>query len=233
MTARWIALLATILLAQGVGASASAAADLSRETLMLIAPVSAAIAKVRAEQAALPPPKDDAEKLLRMRDLEQAPRAAMMAVDFQKVPPAERKAAYTAMWEQITPIDEANQKAVLEMLPPEGWFTISRYGKEASRAAFLIVQHGNVELWRRFVPVLEPLAAMGEVEGSHFALMYDRLETMEGRKQRYGSQMSCKAGKWVPAPIEAPEELDARRAKFGMEPYAGYLAKNFSGPAPC
>lgn len=223
-----------ILLAQGVAAQIMAApADLSPETRILIAPVAAAIARVRAEQAALPPPKDDAEKLLRMRDLEQAPRAAMMAVDFQKIPPAERQAANTAMWKQITPIDEANQKALLEMLPPEGWFTISRYGKEASRAAFLIVQHGNLELWRRFVPVLEPLAAKGEVEGRHFALMYDRLETNEGRKQRYGSQMSCKAGKWVAAPIEDPEGLDERRAKLGMEPYAAYLAKNYAGPAPC
>lgn len=223
-----------MLLAQGVAAQIMAApADVSPETRILIAPVAAAIAKVRAEQAALPPPKDDAEKLLRMRDLEQAPRAAMMAVDFQKIPPAERKAAYTAMWQQITPIDEANQKAVLEMLPPEGWFTISRYGKEASRAAFLIVQHGNVDLWRRFVPVLEPLAATGEVEPSQYALMYDRLETTEGRKQRYGSQMSCKAGKWVPLPIEDPDNLDARRAKAGMEPYASYLAANYSGPAPC
>lgn len=227
-------MLSAMLLAQGVAAQIVAApVEVSPETRILIAPVAAAIAKVRAEQAALPPPKDDAEKLLRMRDLEQAPRAAMMAVDFQKIPPAERKAAYTAMWQQITPIDEANQKAVLEMLPPEGWFTISRYGKEASRAAFLIVQHGNVELWRRFVPVLEPLAAKGEVEPSQFALMYDRLETTEGRKQRYGSQMRCKAGKWVPDPIENPEELDARRAKLGMEPYASYLSKNYSGPAPC
>lgn len=227
-------MLSAMLLAQGVAAQIMAApAEVSPETRILIAPVAAAIAKVRAEQAALPPPKDDAEKLLRMRDLEQAPRAAMMAVDFQKIPPAERKAAYTAMWQQITPIDEANQKAVLEMLPPEGWFTIGRYGKEASRAAFLIVQHGNVDLWRRFVPVLEPLAARGEIEPGQFALMYDRLETTEGRKQRYGSQMSCRAGKWVPDPIEDPEGLDARRAKLGMEPYASYLARNFSGPAPC
>lgn len=223
-----------MLLAQGVAAQITAApAELSPETRILVAPVGAAVAKVRAEQAALPPPKDDAEKLLRMRDLEQAPRAAMMAVDFQQIPPAERMAASTAIWQQILPIDEANQKALMEMLPPEGWFTISRYGKEASRAAFLIVQHGNVELWRRFVPVLEPLAAKGEVEPSQYALMYDRLATNEGRQQRYGSQMGCKAGKWVPDPIEDPDGLDARRAKLGMEPYASYLAKNFSGPAPC
>ncbi|PZQ58578.1 MAG: hypothetical protein DI570_17605 [Phenylobacterium zucineum] len=227
-------MLVAMLLAQSVSAQVMAApAEVSPETRILIAPVAAAIAETRAAQAALPAPKDDAEKLLRMRDLEQAPRGALGKVDFAKIPPAERKAASAAIWQQIIPIDEANQKALLQMLPPEGWFTISRYGKEASRAAFLIVQHGDVTLWRRFVPVLEPLAARGEVEGSHFALMYDRLETTEGRKQLYGSQMSCKAGKWVPAPIEAPEELDARRAKFGMEPYASYLAKNFSGPAPC
>ena len=227
-------MLIEVLLAQGVAAQIMAApADVSPETRIMIAPVAAAIAKVHREQAALPPPKDDAERLLRMRDLEQAPRAAMGAIDVSKIPAAERKNAMTAIWQQIIPIDEANQKALLAMLPPEGWFTVAKYGPEASKAAFMIVQHANPELWRRFVPVLEPLAAKGEIPGRDFAMMYDRLALSEGRKQRYGSQMSCKAGKWVPAPIEDPEGVDQRRAALGMTPFAEYVASFGTGPAPC
>ena len=215
-----------VLFAQAVAAQIMAApADVSPETRILIAPVAAAIAKVRRDQAALPPPKDDIEKLLRMRDLEQAPRAALGTIEVSKIPAADRKNAVTAIWQQILPIDEANQTALLAMLPPDGWFYASKYGKEASNAAFLIVQHSNVELWRRFTPVLEKLAKTGEVQGGQFALMYDRLALAEGRMQRYGSQMRCEGGKYVPSPLEDPEHVDQRRAEFGMTPYADYLAK--------
>jgi len=226
-------MLLTILLAQSVGAQIVAApADISPEARIAIAPVAAAIAKVRQAQAVLPPPKDDAEKLLRMVELEQAPRMAFNQIDPSKIPAADRNNALTAIWQQINSIDEANQQALLAMLPPEGWFMIDKYGKEASRAAFLIVQHANPELWRRFAPVLEPLAAKGEVAGGDFALMYDRLALSEGRKQRYGSQIKCEGGKWVPLPLEDPEGVDRRRATLGMAPQSEYLAGSANRP-PC
>jgi hypothetical protein len=222
-----------LLLAQSVAAQTiMAPAEISPEARIVIAPVAAAIARVRQEQAALPPPKTDAERLLRMRDLEQAPREALGRIDFAKIPPSDRENAMTAIWQQITPIDEANQKALLDMLPPEGWFTISKYGKEASKAAFLIVQHSDATLWRRFVPVLERLAQNGEVAGADYALMYDRLALSEGRKQRYGSQMRCEAGKWTAFPLEDADQVEERRAALKMRPYAEYLAQFASRP-PC
>jgi hypothetical protein len=204
---------------------------LSPQTQALIAPVHEAIVKARAELAALPPPKDDAEKLIRMQRLDQAPRNALQ-VDFSKIPPAERQAAGEAVWAEIRPIDEANLKALLAMLPPEGWFTISKYGPAASEAAFLIIQHSNVEQWRRFVPMMERLAPQGEVKGGDYALMYDRLALNEHRPQRYGSQMTCKAGKYVPDRLEDPDHVDARRIAIGMSPYKDYLALFANGP-PC
>jgi hypothetical protein len=222
-----------LMLVQAVAAQVMAApADLSPEARIAIAPVAAAIAEVRAKQAALPPPKDDVEKLLRMGELEQAPRVAMGKVDFLKIPIAERNNAVRAIGQQMRPIDEANQQALLAMLPPEGWFTIGKYGREASGAAFMIVQHSNPDLWRRFLPVLEPLAARGEVAGGDFALMYDRLALSEGRKQRYGSQMKCEGGKFVPMPIEDAAAVEGYRAALGMRPYAEYLA-NYAKAPPC
>lgn len=226
-------MLISVLLAQSVAAQVMAMpAEISPEARIVIAPVAAAIAKVRADQAKLPPPKDDTERLLRMRALDQAPRAAMGEIDFSKVPAADRRNATTAIWQQMIAIDEAHEKALMAMLPPEGWFTISRYGREASEAAFLIIQHSNPDLWRRFVPVLEQLAAKGEVAGGNYALMYDRLALNDGRMQRYGSQMTCKDGKYVPLPLEDPERVDERRAALGMPPYAEHL-KRFANNPPC
>jgi hypothetical protein len=62
--------------------------------------------------------------------------------------------------------------------------------------------------------------------------MYDRLALNEHRPQRYGSQMICKAGKYVPDTLEDPEHIDQRRATLGMIPYKDYLAM-FADDPPC
>ncbi len=100
------------------------------------------------------------------------------------------------------------------------------------RSNGLIVQHSDLEQWRRFVPVMEKLAAQGEVRGGDYALMYDRLALNEKRPQRYGSQMTCQAGRYAPAPIEDPDHIDDRRAALHMGPYKDYLALYADAP-PC
>ena len=218
-----------LIVALMLGASEPAA--LSPQTEALIAPVRESIEQVRARHAALPPPTSDAERLVRMGELDRAGRVVIVAMDFSKIPEAERSAALDKAAGWIEAVDQENQKALLAMVPPEGWFLRSRYGKGAG-AAFHIVQHADETLWRRFLPVLEPLVAQGEIDGQNYGLMYDRLATSEGRLQRYGSQFRCDNGKWRPYPIEDPSKLDERRAAMGfIESFDTYKTRMQSGPA--
>ena len=208
---------------------------LSAEARALIAPVAAAIAAEEARQAALPPPADDRERLERMGRLDQVGRRVWNTIDLSGLPVGERQRADAAIWRSIETVDKAHQVQLLTMVPPEGWFLRSRYGEAASSAAFLIVQHGNLEMWRRFVPVLEPLVAAGEVDGSQYGLMYDRLAVHENRPQRYGTQMTCKAGKWVidRENLEDPESADARRAAMGFRGTLAEYEALFDKYPPC
>lgn len=206
---------------------------LSPQAATLIAPVREALEAERKAQAALPPPANDAQKLERMGRLDQAGRRVIVGIDLSALPPDQQKAARTAMWAPVEAMDAENEKALLAMVPPEGWFLKSRYGDKAARAAFHIVQHADLTLWRRFVPVLEPLVAAGEVDGQSYGLMYDRLAINVGRPQRYGSQMTCKAGKYVVDRLEAPETVDERRKAMGFpETLAEYEAV-FAKYPPC
>lgn len=191
---------------------------LSAEAQALIAPVAAAIAAEEARQAALPPPADVRERLERMGQLDQVGRMAGIAVDLSGLPMEERAAAQAALWAPVSAMDEQLLAELLPLVPEEGWFTREAYGERGSKVAFLIIQHSNVEQWRRFVPVLEPLALAGEIDGQDFGLMYDRLAINEGRPQRYGTQMTCKAGKVVLdwENIEDPANVDERRAALGF-----------------
>lgn len=210
-------------------------APLSPEARALIAPVAEALAAEEARQAALPPATSDRERLERMGVLDQAGRRALNPIDLTVLPEAERGAANAAMWAPLTATDQRLLAELLVMLPPEGWFLKSVYGDRAAGAAFLIIQHSDLENWRRFVPVLEPLVAAGEVDGQSYGLMYDRLAENEGRPQRYGTQVTCKAGKWVIdwENLEDPENADARRREMGFHWTLAEYEQVFANHPPC
>lgn len=230
---RVILLLLALAIAAPAFAQALSPPSLSAEAQALIAPVGEAIAAERARQATLPPPATDSERLERMGQLDQVGRRVLTKIDLTVLPPAEIAAARKAMWAPIEVADAENQKQLLAMVPPEGWFLKSVYGVKAANAAFHIVQHSDLELWRRFVPVLEPLVAAGEVEGQSFALMYDRLAVSEGRKQRYGSQMTCVDGRWAPEPLEDPARVEELRKAMNFPwTFAEYL-EHWKTYPPC
>jgi hypothetical protein len=83
---------------------------------------------------------------------------------------------------------------------------------------WLAVQHsGNLALQQRTLTQLEPLVTARAFDGEMYGLLYDRVAGKLGRPQRYGTQLSCKDGKFVFDPIDDPENLDERRKKIGFE----------------
>lgn len=168
-----------------------------------------------------------------MRRLDQAGRMRIGEVDVSGLPPEQRVAAFAAISAVIDPIDRANQQALTAMVPPEGWFLRSRYGDEAASAAFHIVQHGDEAMWRRYLPVLEPLVASGEVEGEAYARMFDRLAISEGRPQRYGTQFACVSNRWTLAPLEDEARVEAWRAGLKIAPPLSTYVAHMAAAPPC
>lgn len=199
----------------------------------VIEAVERSIQQVHDRHAALPPPRDDAERLVRLGELDQAARKVMVATDFSQVPTADRAAMMTRIATLMDEVDAQNQAALQKLLPPEGWFLRSRYGREASGAAFHIVQHAGLELQQRFLPVLEPLVAAGEVDGQAYGLMFDRVAIQNDRPQRYGTQFRCDGGKWRPYPMESPEQVEARRSALQFPGTFAATKARFEGMPPC
>lgn len=170
-----------------------------------------------------------------MGQLDQVGRRVGVLVDLSDVSDTDQEAAQKALWAPINAVDERLSAELMTMLPPEGWFYKSIYGDKAATAAFLIVQHGDSEMQRRFVPVFEALVSKGEVDGQDYALMYDRLALNEGRPQRYGTQMICKEGSWVIDwdNLEDPEHADERRAAMNFWETLKEYEAGFSRYPPC
>lgn len=188
--------------------------------------------KVRAHQRALPPASSVPEELARRVALEQAGRRGIEAIMQSSASLSEQQAAISALWDELAPIDDDNTRYLKTVLPPDGWFRISRDGEETTRNAWLIVQHSSdrefqTEVLRR----MEPLAKNGEVRGGDYALLYDRLQVFAGRPQRYGSQATCRDGQLALHPLEDPSKLDEWRRDVGLGPLEEYKERLGVGEA--
>jgi hypothetical protein len=122
--------------------------------------------------------------------------------------------------------DHANTEWLKRMIDKSGgWPKISAVGREASQSAWLLVQHADADppFQLRALRLMEPLVAGGEVDKSNYAYLYDRVMLKIAGKQRYGTQMTCRAGKRVAQPLESESELKTRRVEAGLPPFSEYL----------
>jgi hypothetical protein len=110
-----------------------------------------------------------------------------------------------------------------EILSEHGWPGHTLVGEDGAEAAWLLLQHAilDPELMRGAVQLVELAVQTGDTEPKYFALLVDRIRTLEGQTQVYGSQHDWDdSGNLSPLPIEDVERVDARRRSVGLDPLA-------------
>lgn len=120
-------------------------------------------------------------------------------------------------------VHERNAKRLDEAMRKDGWPGRARVGKDGAEAAWRIAQHaiGWPPFMRRALALLEQAAEIEDVPRWQVAYLVDRIRTMEGREQVYGTQMDWdEKGELAPYPIEAEAQVEARRAAAGLRPLA-------------
>ena len=130
-----------------------------------------------------------------------------------------------ALWEEQTRVDARNLARLKEIVTEHGWPGPSTVGRQASSAAFLILQHSDHETQIEYLPVVKAAVKAGEFSQSHFALFQDRILVGQGKPQIFGTQLYLDdaTGKLAPYPIEDEANVDARRRELGMMPLAEYI----------
>ncbi|MFW5417771.1 hypothetical protein J0910_14260 [Nocardiopsis sp. CNT-189] len=129
-------------------------------------------------------------------------------------------------WERIAaPVDRENRAWVRGVIDRLGWPGRSLVGTGGAEAAWLLVQHCELETQERCLPLLEAAVAAGEAEPWHLAYLEDRVRCRRGLPQRYGTQYISEGG-GPPRlqPVEDPDRLDERRAAAGLGPHAEHEA---------
>lgn len=181
------------------------------------------VAKVEAKYGAYPN-QELARELWRMSMKDQA--------YYYHLKVAENKGGRTsplvyALWDLKGKINQENEERLEAIIAEHGWPKVSEVKGAAAQAAFLIIQHADLEKQKKYIGLLKAACEQGEADWPGYALMYDRIEMREGRPQLYGSQIRFNKDtqQYEPHEILDPEYVNKRRSEVGLGPIEEYLSR--------
>jgi hypothetical protein len=122
---------------------------------------------------------------------------------------------------RIKAVHEKNNAHIKEIINQYGWPGFSLVGKEGSMAAWLVVQHAvlDADFMDKCLVLLQDAINQGEAEGWCLAYLQDRVLTIYGKPQIYGTQHDIgENGIAYPLPIKEPEKVETLRKEVGLEP---------------
>ncbi|MGG5260543.1 DUF6624 domain-containing protein [Phycicoccus avicenniae] len=129
-----------------------------------------------------------------------------------------------AAWDET---DRRHGERMHAVLDEHGWPGWRLVGSDGAFAAFVLVQHADLDLplQQRGLELLTAAVGRGDADPSDLAYLLDRVRVATGQPQVYGTQWGSDAtGAPAPrTPIEDFERVDVRRAAVGLGTLAAYL----------
>lgn len=129
---------------------------------------------------------------------------------------------------RLRALHEDNARVLGAIIDRHGWPDRTMAGEKGAEAAWLVAQHAVFDLafMQRCADLVEKAVTAGTVPGWQLGFLQDRLRTLSGRPQLYGTQFERDAeGRLVSSPIEDPAGVDARRAALGLNTLAERTAE--------
>ena len=122
--------------------------------------------------------------------------------------------------------DSINILKVTHILDTQGWVGKDKIG-HATDALWLVIQHANIDVQKKYLPMLQQAAQQNDVKPEFVAMLEDRINLREGKPQRYGSQFyKGKDGKMHFSTLEDPSKVNMWRKQVGLGPIEDSASKN-------
>ena len=85
--------------------------------------------------------------------------------------------------------DSTNLEMVTQILSETGYPSKKEVGDFGSQAVWLVIQHGDLEVQKKYLPQLEEASRNGDLPPAMIAALKDRIDVREGHPQKYGTQI--------------------------------------------
>jgi tetratricopeptide (TPR) repeat protein len=137
------------------------------------------------------------------------------------------KAAIDSIWKQIDKSDSINVQRASSILNTYGWVGPDKVGSKASMTLFLVLQHSELKVQKKYFPLLKKAVDEGNAKPEWLALMEDRIAILDHEQQTYGTQLFFypKENQYIVLPLKDPDNVDIRRKKVGLGSMAEYLIR--------
>lgn len=113
--------------------------------------------------------------------------------------------------------DEQNAAPLQTILGKYGVPTYATVGVQAAKDFVIMAQHQSAKFRQEVLPKLRANVDKGQADPDSYALVYDRAQRDNAKKQLYGTQLECKPGETMhEAPIEDEDHVNQRRAELGL-----------------
>ena len=157
------------------------------------------------------PSKDLARiELESMLESDQALRAEIQAIEGMlgaKSPQAKD------LWVRQSRADQQNVKQLIQYVESNGWPSPSIVGEKAATAAFLVLQHADLQVQQKLLPLLRASAANNEFKPHRLAMLEDRIAVRTGKAQLYGTQLD--SSPWHSMPRASDSSTSLARPSSG------------------
>mgnify|MGYP006274094619 FL=1 len=121
--------------------------------------------------------------------------------------------------EEMQAIHNSNTGEIDTIMESIGYPTANKVGREASDAAWLIIQHsiGRPDVMKKSARLLEKAVREKIADPQKLAYLTNRIAVFEGRPQLYGTQFDWnEEGKMTPNQYDNLERVNQRRAAIGL-----------------
>ncbi|MFN0257483.1 DUF6624 domain-containing protein [Pedobacter ureilyticus] len=121
--------------------------------------------------------------------------------------------------EEMKALHNRNAIALNAIINYIGYPTITKVGKEASEAAWLVIQHAieQPQFMKRCVQLLQTAVHENEADPKSLAYLTDRIAVFEGKPQSYGTQFDWdENGDLSPNAFDNLLEVNKRRKMLGL-----------------
>lgn len=128
------------------------------------------------------------------------------------------------LMERMRAFRAKNTERLCGILKQYGWPSVALVGHDGVEAAFFVLRNSSAASVKvELVQAITAAATRGDISLPDFASYIDRLRLEAGLKQLFGTQATISDGLLVLYPIEAEENVEARRKQYQLPPLADYL----------
>jgi hypothetical protein len=120
---------------------------------------------------------------------------------------------------EMEKIHKDNAQQLSQIIDKIGYPTLEKVGKDASAAAWVIIQHsiGTPSFMKKSMKSLEREVQQGKGDPVQLAYLKDRIAVFEGKAQLYGTQFDWDInGKMSPNTLDDINMVDQRRKAIGL-----------------